>query len=1100
MPKHPNSGRGESSANLYHHTPPVTNPLTPSGVGQRFFNVCFQDNLLSLRGWARPRWEGCKLISLYENEFTPEMEEGKVIGPLQNRYVNNHLDGLQFIIRSGERPGFNYYIPKGSFKKTIGDVFAPSSASGIASVLYDVYQSSTNWQNEFNTDLDDTPWLKYPPKQADWVWDPHANGGIGEYSLDAGNNPITNPVDGTLDKRCLQRNATIEGFEEALFYSGSQYYGKDLHNHAPFAEKQDNIPTIPTRFYKTDPYTQKQDFIERSGDYHISKPIVLNPIDPHGTPTILTHQGDLGSEHILTSVSRSYEYDINGDPVGAIPWVDTEVTRSSIVPRREPVGDISYGAGPVISNFSNAVFVGTTIYGYEQSDVFPGPGPDFSYIKLDKAVVFNSDDDTFFTQEINKKGEDVVFQKLLQSTFPWASEFKIKLLDYEHSNNLETNYNVHWNKGYFSRVATYTTESSNLSPQGHFPGTGTKFGNDGRFENVYHVDDNPYGGNTGFFSTPIGFLGESNWKVSPNGAEGYEIYMREGNYGVNDRTTGKGGGFYYIPSDNGGGEASTLRGGFKAAGMGMGENQTTYPEHPEVIAGANFQTGPGYAQYLGMDPFPGGMRYYNSTFTPISRPLYGMSQFEDAGLFSTTHMSGRMLSGTFKINKQNPTTRWWFDQGGQSNIFWASESMAGDTTASMKIFLDECYKRDDLHILTFNEAKEADTNFTATFDWFKKSPHKTTPGGDAIPSFPGYINFIDQVTPANNTTAYQAIAGDINGMSPGDINYIDPTPENNTVSYTALANDLNGKALNEVYLTNPYGNADIYLTNPYGNANPGDDSYNYLLFEPFIKPFTTFGSCLFSDYKKVGLKGAHSRPDHNIGFNSYNYSQEAVFNSATIAATESISGLKWDVDTYGPRPSPEITSGSGPTGRIELWGINAPRFLNGTPTLEFGDAQDSYDAPSGIAGSSNGLSGDPLKPDRLYGRVTVWTNYWYGFNWTHWRQQGTGKLMNYQKKKGWPSLDSWTISKEERRPNFILTNLNKFEHLPNGEGSKGFILIPDNLNPRIKANLDFYLSKAGLIKKEIAPKYKDKTIKKGAYLPSKIKIKRKWYGFGRRQK
>ena len=71
------------------------------------------------------------------------------------------------------------------------------------------------------------------------------------------------------------------------------------------------------------------------------------------------------------------------------------------------------------------------------------------------------------------------------------------------------------------------------------------------------------------------------------------------------------------------------------------------------------------------------------------------------------------------------------------------------------------------------------------------------------------------------------------------------------------------------------------------------------------------------------------------------------------------------------------------------------------------------------------------------------------------------------------------------------------------EGSKGFILIPDNLNPRIKANLDFYLGKAGLIKKEAAPKYKDKTIKKGAYLPSKIvkKLKkRRWWDIGRRKK
>ena len=63
-------------------------------------------------------------------------------------------------------------------------------------------------------------------------------------------------------------------------------------------------------------------------------------------------------------------------------------------------------------------------------------------------------------------------------------------------------------------------------------------------------------------------------------------------------------------------------------------------------------------------------------------------------------------------------------------------------------------------------------------------------------------------------------------------------------------------------------------------------------------------------------------------------------------------------------------------------------------------------------------------------------------------------------------------------------------------GNKGFILIPDTLNPRIKANLDFYLSKAGLIDKERAPKYKDKSIKRNTYLPPRVKLgKRKRKGF-----
>ena len=88
------------------------------------------------------------------------------------------------------------------------------------------------------------------------------------------------------------------------------------------------------------------------------------------------------------------------------------------------------------------------------------------------------------------------------------------------------------------------------------------------------------------------------------------------------------------------------------------------------------------------------------------------------------------------------------------------------------------------------------------------------------------------------------------------------------------------------------------------------------------------------------------------------------------------------------------------------------------------------------------------------------------------------------------------ISKLEEKPNFLLADINKEEELPQGVGEKGFILIPDTLNPRIKANLDFYLSKAGLIDKTRAPKYKDRSIKRNTYLPPRVKLgKRKRKGF-----
>ena len=101
------------------------------------------------------------------------------------------------------------------------------------------------------------------------------------------------------------------------------------------------------------------------------------------------------------------------------------------------------------------------------------------------------------------------------------------------------------------------------------------------------------------------------------------------------------------------------------------------------------------------------------------------------------------------------------------------------------------------------------------------------------------------------------------------------------------------------------------------------------------------------------------------------------------------------------------------------------------------------------------------------------------------------KYIDFRERKKWPGLNTWTISKLEEKPNYLLTDLNKQEELPQGVGDKGFILIPDTLNPRIKANLDFYLMKAGLISKEKAPKYKDKSIKRNTFLPPRIKLKKR---------
>ena len=57
-----------------------------------------------------------------------------------------------------------------------------------------------------------------------------------------------------------------------------------------------------------------------------------------------------------------------------------------------------------------------------------------------------------------------------------------------------------------------------------------------------------------------------------------------------------------------------------------------------------------------------------------------------------------------------------------------------------------------------------------------------------------------------------------------------------------------------------------------------------------------------------------------------------------------------------------------------------------------------------------------------------------------------------------------------RKDHVIIADINKNVELPNGIGNKGMVLIPENLDKKIKSNLDFYLNKAGLTTTKINKK------------------------------
>jgi hypothetical protein len=63
-----------------------------------------------------------------------------------------------------------------------------------------------------------------------------------------------------------------------------------------------------------------------------------------------------------------------------------------------------------------------------------------------------------------------------------------------------------------------------------------------------------------------------------------------------------------------------------------------------------------------------------------------------------------------------------------------------------------------------------------------------------------------------------------------------------------------------------------------------------------------------------------------------------------------------------------------------------------------------------------------------------------------------------------PAFDLGTLmfsTTEDAVPSLLL-NLPKNEHIPDGIGANGFVIIPDNLHPHIKKNLTHFLAKAGV--------------------------------------
>ena len=325
------------------------------------------------------------------------------------------------------------------------------------------------------------------------------------------------------------------------------------------------------------------------------------------------------------------------------PQRSTTPTVNSLgVPRTNYEGDDSYGGLPVIENSSTVIFYGTNVIGYLEDNLYETPGPDFSYLKIDRAYVFNVNNGTHYVVEANVFPQ-TEFSRIFTQNFKWSDNFEIKVLDKSTQTNLKPSYGVHYNRGLFSLCGTYTTSSGRLGLGG-----------------------SPDGGAEHQFDETLVFTKRIQWNHS-------RLYPQK----------------YY------------------------------------------------------------GYRPVNLTQETQNIFQWGHDQNQNAQYFRGSTSQSMPLSGTFRVNNENPSMNWWFEPRSISGAgnWWginplmlgydASKVAVGDnildwasgsnqySTSSIHKFIKEITVRgqenDELYIVTANEAQHAHKEFEAEFTATRKN-------------------------------------------------------------------------------------------------------------------------------------------------------------------------------------------------------------------------------------------------------------------------------------------------------------------------------------------------------------------------------------------
>ena len=336
-------------------------------------------------------------------------------------------------------------------------------------------------------------------------------------------------------------------------------------------------------------------------------------------------------------------------------------------------GDDAYGKTPLIENTTTAIFVGTTIIGDEEHELWPSPGPEFSYVVLDKIIVFNVDDDSFFIVE-NKEENTETFASIVRTTFPWASTFSIKLLDQQQSHQLKEKHGTHWNRGPWSTIATFKPNLTDKTTIKHDYCT---------LQDEYFVLDDNYPTNPKYYNIPKSKYGDV-------------VYAEPGSWAPFHQ---KGTGAYYglrdVYYDTGDSSNYTDKYDTRVGG-GLNQNMSGTGNPRDGLTTDQYMKANHSAQ--GANDYPD----YWANSASFARSYWWNPEWR--------------ISGSFTINDKNPSVNWWFMEGGQTNITKISASQAA-RSGSIKYFLESVYNRPspELYVKVFNKAKDVDTTFRNAF-------------------------------------------------------------------------------------------------------------------------------------------------------------------------------------------------------------------------------------------------------------------------------------------------------------------------------------------------------------------------------------------------